>query len=158
MAKPPQDALTIFAEAFLEALETPSSVQLMKLLLSEAFRQPAIAQIINTIGPGRSIAFLTRYLEKQISAKVMKPMDTGAAARCFVGSLIAYIFSREVFLQLDAQRISSNTMVKTAVEVFLRGAEISQVETHFSIPDKHSHNLSRERLSYSVARGTHDKQ
>ncbi|MBR8838159.1 MAG: TetR/AcrR family transcriptional regulator [Stigonema ocellatum SAG 48.90 = DSM 106950] len=142
MTKPPQDALTIFAKAFLEGLETPKSIALMKLLLSEAFRQPIFAGTINTIGPSRSIAFLTRYLEKQISAGVMKPMNPGAAARCFAGSLIAYIVTREVFLQPDAQQISSDTMIATAVEVFLRGLEISPPDTHIPIPDTDSYKVS----------------
>ncbi len=124
MAKPPLDALTIFGKAFLRELETPISIALMKLLLAEAFRQPVFAEMFNTIGPSRSIAFLTRYLAKQISAGVLKPMDPGVAARCFVGSLIAYILTREVFLQPDAQQITPDTMVATAVEVFLRGMEI----------------------------------
>ncbi|MBO3458579.1 TetR/AcrR family transcriptional regulator C-terminal domain-containing protein [Aetokthonos hydrillicola Thurmond2011] len=158
MTKPPEDALTIFAKAFLQALEAPKSLALMKVLLSEAFRQPSIAEIINKIGPSRSIAFLTRYLEKQISAGVMKPIDTGAAARCFVGSLIAYIITREVFLQPDVQRISAATMVATAVEVFLRGLETSQPEALNSLTDRHSHNLPKDRLLYSVTGSTHDKQ
>jgi AcrR family transcriptional regulator len=125
MSKPPQDALTIFGTAFLKVLENPTSIALMKLLFGEACRQPGIAQMINTIGPSRSISFLTRYLEKQISAGVLKPMNSAAAARCFIGPFIAYIVTRELFLQPDAQKINSDTMVATAVAVFLQGMEIS---------------------------------
>ncbi len=132
MTKPPQQALTIFAEAFLKALENPTSIALMKLLLSEAFRQPVVAEIFNTIGPSRSFAFLTRYLAKQMSAGVLKPVNPGAAARCFVGSLIAYIFSREVFVQPDSAFLGSDIMIATAVEVFLRGLEVSSQDTHIS--------------------------
>ncbi|WP_017318427.1 TetR/AcrR family transcriptional regulator [Mastigocladopsis repens] len=134
MSKPPQDALTIFGQAFLKVLENPTSIALMKLLLSEAFRQPGIAEMFNTIGPSRAIAFLTRYLAKQMSAGVLKPMDPAAAARCFTGPLIAYMITREVFLQPDAQQISSGTMVATAVEIFLRGMA--------SIPDRDSGIIS----------------
>ncbi len=125
MSKPPQDVLTIFGKAFLEVLENPTSIAIMKLVLGEAFRQPQVAEMFNAIGPSRSIAFLTRYLEKQMSEGILKPVNPGAAARCFVGSLVAYIISCEVFLQPDAQKISPDIMVATAVEVFLRGLEIS---------------------------------
>ncbi|ARV58151.1 TetR family transcriptional regulator [Nostocales cyanobacterium HT-58-2] len=125
MTKPPQAALTIFGKAFLEALENSKSVEFLKLMLSEVFRRPEVAQIVNNVGPSRSISFLTRYLAKQISAGALKPMNPGAAARCFIGSLVAYILTREVFRQPDAQQISSDTMVATAVEVFLQGMEIS---------------------------------
>lgn len=133
MDKPPRDVLTLFGQAFLRVLEDPKSIALMKLLMGEAFRHPLIAGMLNQIGPSRSIAFLTRYLEQQMSAGVLKPMNPGAAARCFVGSLVAYMVTREVFLQPDAKQISSDTMVATAVEVFLQGIEIS-------LPDANNHS------------------
>jgi len=139
MTKPPQAVLTIFGKAFLQALENSKSVDLMKVLFSEAFRRPEVAQIVNTVGPSRSIAFLTRYLTKQMSLGVMKPMNAGAAARCFIGSLVAYILTREVFQQPDAQQISSDTMVATAVEVFLQGMEFSPSQTSSSHTHNHIH-------------------
>jgi AcrR family transcriptional regulator len=125
MTKSPGDALTIFGKAFLEALEDSQSIALIKLLLSEAFRRPDMAEMFNSVGPSRSTAFLTRYLAKQMSLGVIKPINPGAAARCFIGSLVVYIMTRELFRQPDAQQISSDTMVATAVEVFLQGIEIS---------------------------------
>jgi len=89
MTKAPYDALTLFGTAFLKEAENPTSMALIKLLLGEAFRQPQVAEMFNTIGPSRSFAFLNRYLAKQMSAGVLKPMNPGAAARCFVGPLVA---------------------------------------------------------------------
>jgi AcrR family transcriptional regulator len=124
MSKPPREVLTIFARSFLRMAENPTSIALMKLLLGEAFRQPTVAEMINKIGPSRSISFLSRYLEKQMSAGTLKPMDPRAAARCFVGPMLAYLITREVFLQADAQQLSADTMVATAVEIFLKGMEV----------------------------------
>lgn len=123
MTKAPHDVLTLFGNAFLKELENPSSVALIKLLLSEAFRQPQMAEMFNLIGPSRSFAFLTRYLSQQMSVGVLKSMDPGAAARCFVGPLIAYTLTRIVFPQADTQHLSSEMMVKTAVEIFLQGMQ-----------------------------------
>lgn len=125
MSKPPRDVLTIFAKAFLQVVENPTSMAMMKLLLSEAFRQPVIAEMINKIGPSRSISFLTRYLAKQMADGVLKPMDPAAAARCFIGPIVAYLLTREVFLQPDAQLINPDMMITTAVEIFLQGLESS---------------------------------
>lgn len=130
MSKPPRDVLSIFGKAFLRVLDNPTSIALMKLLIGEAFRQPVVAEMINTIGPSRSISFLTRYLETQMAAGVLKPMHPGAAARCFVGSFVAYVITREVFQQPDAQQIDPDTMVATAVMVFLQGMELSPAEIH----------------------------
>lgn len=141
MTKPPQDALTIFGQAFLRVSENPQSVALMKLLISEAFRQPYVAQMLNTIGPSRSIAFLTTYIALQMSAGVFKPMEPGAAARCFVGPLVAYMLTRYLFLQPDAQDISPETMVATAVEIFLQGMQISTPSANQT--KKHDTNTDR---------------
>ena len=121
MSKSPQETLTLFATAFLKVVDNPNAIALTKLMLSEAVRRPLIADMINTIGPGRGFAFLTQYLEKQMEASVLKRMDTGAAARCFIGPLIAFVLTREVFPQPDAQTLKPETMVTTIVEVFLQG-------------------------------------
>ncbi len=121
MTLPPREALTVFATTFLKIVDNPNAIALTKLMLSEAVRRPLIADMINTIGPGRGFAFLTQYLEKQMDAGVLKRMDTGAAARCFIGPLIAFVLTREVFPQPDAQTLKPETMVTTIVEVFLQG-------------------------------------
>ncbi|HEY9892399.1 MAG TPA: TetR/AcrR family transcriptional regulator [Candidatus Sericytochromatia bacterium] len=121
MTLPPREALTVFATTFLKIVDNPNAIALTKLMLSEAVRRPLIADMINTIGPGRGFAFLTQYLEKQMDASVLKRMDTGAAARCFIGPLIAFVLTREVFPQPDAQTLKPETMVTTIVEVFLQG-------------------------------------
>lgn len=126
MTKPPQDALTLFARTFLKVVENPTAIALVKLMLGEATRRPIIAEMMNTIGPGRGFAFITRYLEQQMEAGVLRRMDSGAAARCFIGPLIAFVITRELFPQPDAHTLSPETMVSTVVEVFLRGMEVSK--------------------------------
>lgn len=133
MGKPVRDVLTVFAKSFLRVMENPTSIAFMRLIGSEAIRQPHVAGVLNKIGPSRSIGFLTRYLEKQISAGVLKPMDPRAAARCFMGSLIAYLVTREVFLQPDAQQLEPDTMVETTVEIFLQGVQFSATDPTYSV-------------------------
>ncbi|MBD1920186.1 TetR/AcrR family transcriptional regulator [Microcoleus sp. FACHB-831] len=130
MTLTPPDALTLFASTFLKVADNATAIALLKLMLGESIRRPIVAEMLNTIGPGRGFAFLTCYLEKQMDAGVMHRMDAGAAARCFIGPLIAFLLTREVFPQPDSQRLSKETMVKTLVEVFLRGMEIPNPQTN----------------------------
>jgi TetR/AcrR family transcriptional regulator, mexJK operon transcriptional repressor len=125
MNKPLRDVLIVFGRAFLSVAENPTSIALMKLVLGEAFHQPIVAELVNQIGPSRSVGFLTRYLAKQMADGVLKPMDPAAAARCFIGPFVAYLLTREVFHQPDAQQISTDTMVATTVEIFLNGMQIA---------------------------------
>ncbi|HEY9638358.1 MAG TPA: TetR/AcrR family transcriptional regulator [Coleofasciculaceae cyanobacterium] len=130
MALPPEEALTLFASTFLKVVDNPSAIALLKLMLGEAIRRPLVAEMINTIGPLRNFALLTRYLDKQMDAGVLRRMDSGAAARCFLGPLLAFVITRELFPQPDAETLEPETMAKTAVEVFLRGMEISPANSN----------------------------
>ncbi len=125
MTLAPRELLTLFASTFLKVVDNPTTIALFKLMLGEAIRRPIVAEMVNTIGPTRNIAFLTHYLKKQMDAGVLRRTDAGAAARCFVGPLLAFLITRELFPQPDAQTLSAETMVKTTVEVFLQGMEIS---------------------------------
>jgi AcrR family transcriptional regulator len=122
---PPREALTLFGNAFLQTLQNRAAVALFKIMLGEAVRRPIIAETLNTIGPGRGFAFLTVYLKQQMDAGVLRRMDPGAATRCFMGPLLAYILTREVFKQPDSATLSPEVMITTAVETFLHGMEIN---------------------------------
>jgi AcrR family transcriptional regulator len=124
MSKPPREALTLFGTAFLSILESRAAVAMVKLLLGEASRRPAVAEMFNSLGPRRGVAFLASYLEQQMEAGALRPMDPGAAVRCFVGPLLAFMLLREVFPQPDSGALKPETMVATAVEIFLRGMEV----------------------------------
>ena len=121
MTQPPEVVLTRFASVLLRTFENRTTVAILKLLMGEVLRNPALARMIGTIGPGRGIAFFTRYLEQHMQAGTMRRMDTAAAARCFVGPLIAFALTREVFRLPDVQDMEYETMAATTVEVFLRG-------------------------------------
>jgi hypothetical protein len=105
--------------------ENQTSLALYKLVIGEAIRQPHVAEMLNRVGPSRSVAFLTRYLEHQMAAGILKPMNPSATARCFAGSFVAYLLTRAVFMQPDAQQLSPEVMVETAVKVFLQGTLVS---------------------------------
>ncbi len=121
MALPPREALTLFGQAFARTMDNRAAVAMLKLMLGEAIRRPAVAEMMNAIGPGRGFRLLRRYLERQMAAGALRSMDPGAAARCFVGPLIAFVLTREVFPQDDSQTLSADTMVATAVDIFLGG-------------------------------------
>jgi AcrR family transcriptional regulator len=125
MHLPPREALTIFGSALLQTLQNPAAVGLFKIMLGEAVRRPIIAETLNSIGPGRGFAFLTVYLKQQMDAGVLRRTNPGAAVRCFMGPLLAYIIMREVFKQPDSASLSPEVMVATAVDTFLHGMEVT---------------------------------
>ena len=125
MDLPPREALTLFGNAFIESIENRTAISMFKLILSEAVRHPLVAEMFNKVGPGRGFGFLTRYLVHQMDIGALRRADPGAAVRCFVGPLIAYVITREVFRQPDAATLNPETMVATLVETFLHGMSVS---------------------------------
>jgi AcrR family transcriptional regulator len=121
MELPPREALTLFGNSFIKTLNNDAAIPMFKLILSEAVRHPIVAEMFNKIGPGRGFAFLSRYLAHQMEVGALRRADISATVRCFVGPLIAYMLTREVFVQPDALALSPEIMVATLVETFLHG-------------------------------------
>ena len=51
----------------------------------------------------------------------LRRTDPGAAARCFLGPLITFVLTREIFPQPDSQTLSPDLMVATTVDISLQG-------------------------------------
>ncbi len=124
MEKSPREALTMFARPLLSAIDNRKIFAVYKIVISEAFRRPQVAEMVNQIGPRRGIGLLRAYLERQMELGTLRRMDVGVAVRCFIGPMIAYMITRELFVQPDSQAISVDMMVEGAVDIFLRGMEV----------------------------------
>lgn len=123
MALPPREALTRLGRAFLQVLENPEALAMMKLILGEAIRQPKVASMLDEAGPSRGISFLARYLQAQIESGTLRPLDPPIAARCFIGPLVTYVIQREILHQADLQNVRAEEMLAATVETFLRGMQ-----------------------------------
>ncbi len=124
MALPPREALTLLGQNFLKILEDRAAVAAFKVMVGEAARQPAVAEMFGRIGPGRALPIIARYLERQMDAGLLRRMNPAAAARCFIGDMLAYILTLELFPLPDTNTIGSEAMVATAVDIFLHGMQI----------------------------------
>jgi hypothetical protein len=96
---------------------------MMRLIAGESIRHPGIAEMLNRLGPGRGFAFMRGYMERQMEIGTLRRIEPGAAVRCFVGPLLAFIMTKVVFPQPDTDSLSTEAMAVTAVDVFLRGME-----------------------------------
>lgn len=121
--RPPREVLTLFGNEFLKIQHNPTGLAMFKLLLSEAARRPMVAEMIDRIGPGRAIPFLRRYLEHQMALGRLRRVDSAVAARVFIGSIIAYLLTRELLHHADVEAMSPDTMVETTVDIFLHGMQ-----------------------------------
>jgi AcrR family transcriptional regulator len=123
MERPVREVLSTFGMAFVQTMQNRTTLAVLKLVLGEALRRPVVADMFNQLGPARALGFLTKYFAYQMELGTLRRMEPGAAARCFVGPLLAYVITREVFLQPDTHRLTPEEMVQHAVDIFLHGVE-----------------------------------
>lgn len=121
---PIRDALTLIATTYLRLLDNPKGVAAFRLLLSETARHPEFAHVVNSIGPQRGLRLLAGYMQRKMDEGVLRPMNPDAAARAFVGPIVAYILTREILSHAEARAIPPQEMATLAVEIFLHGAQI----------------------------------
>lgn len=124
MDLPPREVLTRFGSQLLLLFGNRPAIAMFRIMLGESVRRPAVAEMLNRIGPYRGFSFITRYLAHQMEIGTLRRMDPGAAARCFIGPFVAYLLTMEVFVQPDARSLTPETMVSTAVDIFLSGMEV----------------------------------
>ncbi|MGB0387802.1 MAG: TetR/AcrR family transcriptional regulator [Ardenticatenaceae bacterium] len=126
MDLPPRETLTRLGTHFIEMASDKNFMLLYRAILGEAIKRPQLAQMLNQVGPSRVINFLRRYLSHQMEIGNLRPMDPSIAARCFLGPILAYLLTRNIFQQADIQEVSGEEMLATAVEIFLQGMEVKE--------------------------------
>jgi TetR/AcrR family transcriptional regulator, mexJK operon transcriptional repressor len=123
MALAPRDALTRIGSLLYDMLSDAASVTLFRVMLSEALRQPSVADAWAHSISSRRFRVLSRYLAVQMDRGVLRRMDQGAAVRCFIGPLFLYMMTHTILPVNDTQALAPETMVQAAVDVFLQGME-----------------------------------
>ncbi len=53
----------------------------------------------------------------------LRRMEPGIAVRLFIGPMVMFVLTREVFTQADTETLAPQTMADTLVDVFLRGMD-----------------------------------
>jgi AcrR family transcriptional regulator len=100
----------------------------MRVVFSEALRNQRVAELVSEIGPGRGLRLLAQYLERQMEAGRLRRMDPQIAARSFVGPLIVYVATQELFRATHGKAIPADEMARNAAAIFLRGMAVEPNE------------------------------
>jgi TetR/AcrR family transcriptional regulator len=118
---PPAEVLTRFATLYLQALTRPEMQAVARLVIGEGARDPESVFDLFDGAPLRFVAYLRRYLERQVELGVLKPHDSNAAARAFVGSFVFHGLTTRVLPMLADGAPDDDTLVQQTVATLLHG-------------------------------------
>lgn len=121
MELPPEVVLPKIARAYFATVENPVTQRMMRLMVGEAMRRPALADIIGRATAARVLGFLKRYLSRQVELGRLRPHDVRSSARAFVGMLIPQAIGTILLSALREDGLTDEEHVETVVGVFLRG-------------------------------------
>jgi TetR/AcrR family transcriptional regulator len=119
--QPPDVVLPRIVDGFLLTARQPAVGRLVRVLLSESARHPAVASFFAEHGPLVVLTFLERYLTRQVELGRLRPHDSAAAARAFMGMLVVYILGREVFPAIGSGFPPPPNYSQEVVRLFLNG-------------------------------------
>jgi len=117
---PPEEMLLRIARIYLRTFDNPDLRHLFRVMISEAARIPEVTteymQFLVIV-----LNFIIAYLEHQVDLGRLRPHHTQSAARAFMGTLVAYVIGRELFLPLRAGLPDPECYVQEVVDIFLDG-------------------------------------
>jgi AcrR family transcriptional regulator len=127
MEQPPEVVLNSVAQSFMSVFGTPLGGQMLRLFLSDLGHAPEMEERVASVQK-MMLTFFSGYLQRQIDLGVLRPCDTQSATRIFIGSLLAYVMSSEVFHWLKDGLPTPEIYATQAVETFLNGMKVQNGE------------------------------
>ncbi len=118
---PPEQVLPRVVGSFVKVALQPDTGSFMRVMLSEFARHRAVASFFAERGPMVVLRFLERYLSRQMELGRLRPHDSPAAARAFMGMLIVYVLGREIFPGVAAGFPSAEAYGAQVTSIFLNG-------------------------------------
>jgi len=121
---PPEAALNMFAQHFVQALLDDQTMSILRILVSEGGRIPDIAEAFFRIGPDTTATRLAGYLQRLSDAGALRIDDPLAAAHAFMGMVTGNIVMRRLILpQQPLDMAEVDRYVRQAIALFLQGTQ-----------------------------------
>jgi TetR/AcrR family transcriptional regulator len=118
---PPDVVLPRIIAGFMRAIQQPRTGRLIRILMSEFAKHPAVANFFAERGPMLVLRFLERYFTRQVELGRLREHDPRAAARAFLGMLLVFALGRELFPGVGAGFPDPDAYARQVTEIFLRG-------------------------------------
>ncbi|MBN2240279.1 MAG: TetR/AcrR family transcriptional regulator [Dehalococcoidales bacterium] len=118
--EPPEELLPFVLRTFLSTLDSPEAMQIFGIVLAEIQREfELVTGTAEKILP--VLNFIISYLDRQVELGRLRPHNTQASARLFIGSFLIYVLNRELFLPLRAGLPDREEYAREIVSIFIHG-------------------------------------
>jgi AcrR family transcriptional regulator len=117
---PPRDLFLLIGTNFLRLLDNPDALRLIRLYLSEATRNAEVSAQASVFQQ-EILTFLDTYLQQHIEAGTLRPHNPQTIARMFMGSMLAYLMSSEVFEGLKPGLPERQDYINEVIHTLLEG-------------------------------------
>lgn len=120
LALPPRAFITLIGETMLTLQDDSQAVALMRLYLSEAFRDPEVAEAVRGF-QDLAANFMERYLQHQVENGALRPHDVRISARMLVGSVVIRLMAEQVFQHMASGFPPRDVYIEGLIETMLNG-------------------------------------
>jgi TetR/AcrR family transcriptional regulator, mexJK operon transcriptional repressor len=118
----PEKALTSFGEIMLDRLLADETLALQRTISMEWQRFPELAKIFYELGPVRTGASLSKYLDEQVSKGRLLKLNSKLAAQQFMDLLVTEMVMRgSLGIFPKPTKMEKRKKVEDTVAFFLRG-------------------------------------
>lgn len=121
LERPPEEVLPQFARAYLATADRSGAQRLVRLLAPELIRRPEVADAVGGPLIVKMLDAIKTYLERQVALGRLRPHDTRASARAFVGMILPQLGGKLFLPALRADGLTDAEHVDTVVAIFLTG-------------------------------------
>lgn len=121
MEQPPEEVLLIIARTFLHTYDDPDMTKVMRIFFAEAAKDKKKGTQFAQTGMMTILNFLVKYHERQINLGRFRPHDTYSIVRSFIGMLVIYVLSQEMFPPLRINLPDKEQYIQEVVANFIRG-------------------------------------
>lgn len=121
--RPPEEVLRHIARAYLAMTNRPAAQRMLRVIVPELIRRPELADMLGGRMISKILDFIKTYLERQVELGRLRPHDTRASARAFVGMILPQLGGKLLLPAIQAGGPTDDEHIEAIVAIFLRGLE-----------------------------------
>jgi TetR/AcrR family transcriptional repressor of mexJK operon len=116
----PEILLPMVCNRILSMVDNPLILAAIRLFISEAAKMNEVGDAVADIQK-KGLAFFSAYLQHHIRTGYLRPHDTAASSRAFIGMMLAYVLGQAIFSGVRDGMPAREVYINEAVRLYIEG-------------------------------------